>query len=51
MWTARALMELEDTAELARARALPAHVRLRLDHYQYLACFALKEVLQGLRSN
>nr|XP_020744352.1 UHRF1-binding protein 1 isoform X1 [Odocoileus virginianus texanus] len=43
------LMELEDTAGVHVLVHSPAHVRLRLDHYQYLALLRLKEVLQGLQ--
>lgn len=43
------LMELEDTAGVHMLVHSPAHIRLRLDHYQYLALLRLKEVLQGLQ--
>ena len=43
------LMELEDTAGVHMLVHSPAHVCLRLDHYQYLALLRLKEVLQGLQ--
>lgn len=44
-----ALTELEDAADVHMLVHSPAHVRLRLDHYQYLALLRLKEVLQGLQ--
>uniref|UniRef100_A0A8D1Y2P9 UHRF1 binding protein 1 n=2 Tax=Sus scrofa TaxID=9823 RepID=A0A8D1Y2P9_PIG len=43
------LPELEDTADVHVLVHSPAHVRVRLDHYQYLALLRLKEVLQGLQ--
>lgn len=43
------LAELEDTADVHMLVHSPAHVRVRLDHYQYLALLRLKEVLQGLQ--
>ncbi|XP_069344613.1 bridge-like lipid transfer protein family member 3A [Eulemur rufifrons] len=44
-----ALTELEDAADVHMLVHSPAHVRMRLDHYQYLALLRLKEVLQGLQ--
>lgn len=41
--------ELEDVADIHVLVHSPAHVRIRLDHYQYLALLRLKEVLQGLQ--
>ncbi|XP_064140915.1 bridge-like lipid transfer protein family member 3A [Loxodonta africana] len=41
--------ELEDAADVHMLIHSPAHVRVRLDHYQYLALLRLKEVLQGLQ--
>ncbi|KAL1771684.1 UHRF1-binding protein 1 [Sigmodon hispidus] len=41
--------ELEDVADVHMLVHSPAHVRVRLDHYQYLALLRLKEVLQGLQ--
>lgn len=43
------LTELEDAADVHMLVHSPAHVRVRLDHYQYLALLRLKEVLQGLQ--
>ncbi|XP_008591357.1 PREDICTED: UHRF1-binding protein 1, partial [Galeopterus variegatus] len=43
------LTELEDSADVHVLVHSPAHVRVRLDHYQYLALLRLKEVLQGLQ--
>ncbi|KAM5263427.1 bridge-like lipid transfer protein family member 3A isoform 2-T2 [Ctenodactylus gundi] len=43
------LTELEDAADVHVLVHSPAHVRVRLDHYQYLALLRLKEVLQGLQ--
>ncbi|XP_057555360.1 bridge-like lipid transfer protein family member 3A isoform X2 [Hippopotamus amphibius kiboko] len=43
------LTELEDVADVHVLVHSPAHVRVRLDHYQYLALLRLKEVLQGLQ--
>ncbi|XP_007937552.1 UHRF1-binding protein 1 [Orycteropus afer afer] len=43
------LTEVEDTADIHILVHSPAHVRVRLDHYQYLALLRLKEVLQGLQ--
>ncbi|XP_004674037.1 PREDICTED: UHRF1-binding protein 1 [Condylura cristata] len=43
------LAELEDAADVHMLIHSPAHVRVRLDHYQYLALLRLKEVLQGLQ--
>lgn len=43
------LAELEDAADMHVLVHAPAHVCLRLDHYQYLALLRLKEVLQGLQ--
>uniref|UniRef100_A0A8C7B5F3 Bridge-like lipid transfer protein family member 3A n=1 Tax=Neovison vison TaxID=452646 RepID=A0A8C7B5F3_NEOVI len=43
------LAELEDAADVHVLIHSPAHVRIRLDHYQYLALLRLKEVLQGLQ--
>uniref|UniRef100_A0A8C5V5I0 Bridge-like lipid transfer protein family member 3A n=1 Tax=Microcebus murinus TaxID=30608 RepID=A0A8C5V5I0_MICMU len=44
-----ALPELEDAADVHMLVHSPSHVRLRLDHYQYLALLRLKEVVQGLQ--
>ncbi|XP_031203086.1 UHRF1-binding protein 1 isoform X1 [Mastomys coucha] len=41
--------ELEDVADVHMLVHSTAHVRVRLDHYQYLALLRLKEVLQGLQ--
>lgn len=41
--------ELGDVADAHMLVHSPAHVRVRLDHYQYLALLRLKEVLQGLQ--
>lgn len=41
--------ELEDVADAHILVHSTAHVRVRLDHYQYLALLRLKEVLQGLQ--
>lgn len=41
--------ELEDVADVHILVHSPAHVRVRLDHYQYLALLRLKEMLQGLQ--
>ncbi|KAL6082360.1 hypothetical protein STEG23_021515 [Scotinomys teguina] len=41
--------ELEGVADVHMLVHSPAHVRVRLDHYQYLALLRLKEVLQGLQ--
>ncbi|XP_071469578.1 bridge-like lipid transfer protein family member 3A isoform X1 [Marmota flaviventris] len=41
--------ELEDAADVHVLVHSPAHVRVRLDHYQYLALLRLKEVLQELQ--
>ncbi|XP_021485761.1 bridge-like lipid transfer protein family member 3A [Meriones unguiculatus] len=41
--------ELGDVADVHVLVHSPAHVRVRLDHYQYLALLRLKEVLQGLQ--
>ncbi|XP_008838342.1 UHRF1-binding protein 1 isoform X1 [Nannospalax galili] len=41
--------ELDDVADVHMLVHSPAHVRVRLDHYQYLALLRLKEVLQGLQ--
>ncbi|XP_075835788.1 bridge-like lipid transfer protein family member 3A isoform X1 [Microtus pennsylvanicus] len=41
--------ELEGVANVHMLVYSPAHVRVRLDHYQYLALLRLKEVLQGLQ--
>lgn len=43
------LTELQDTAEVHVLVHSPDHVRVRLDHYQYLALLRLQEVLQGLQ--
>ncbi|XP_012885074.1 PREDICTED: UHRF1-binding protein 1 [Dipodomys ordii] len=43
------LTELEDVADVHMLVHSPAHVCVRLDHYQYLALLRLKEVLQGLQ--
>uniref|UniRef100_F7EWB6 Bridge-like lipid transfer protein family member 3A n=1 Tax=Macaca mulatta TaxID=9544 RepID=F7EWB6_MACMU len=43
------LTELEDVADVHMLVHSPAHVRVRLDHYQYLALLRLKEVLQRLQ--
>nr|XP_030726865.1 UHRF1-binding protein 1 isoform X1 [Globicephala melas] len=43
------LTELEDAADVHVLIHSPEHVRVRLDHYQYLALLRLKEVLQGLQ--
>ncbi|XP_059256050.1 bridge-like lipid transfer protein family member 3A [Mustela nigripes] len=43
------LAELEDAADVHMLIHSPSHVRIRLDHYQYLALLRLKEVLQGLQ--
>ncbi|KAG8512141.1 UHRF1-binding protein 1 [Galemys pyrenaicus] len=43
------LTELEDAADVHMLIHSPAHVCVRLDHYQYLALLRLKEVLQGLQ--
>ncbi|XP_006104778.1 UHRF1-binding protein 1 isoform X1 [Myotis lucifugus] len=43
------LTELQDTAEVHMLVHSPDHVRVRLDHYQYLALLRLQEVLQGLQ--
>nr|XP_055119790.1 bridge-like lipid transfer protein family member 3A isoform X2 [Symphalangus syndactylus] len=43
------LTELEDVADVHILVHSPAHVRVRLDHYQYLALLRLKEVLQRLQ--
>ncbi|XP_015093006.1 bridge-like lipid transfer protein family member 3A isoform X1 [Vicugna pacos] len=47
--TKGSLAELEDAADVHVLVHSPAHVRVRLDHYQYLALLRLKEVLQGLQ--
>lgn len=41
--------ELEGVANVHMLVHSPAHVRVRLNHYQYLALLRLKEVLQGLQ--
>ncbi|XP_040839159.1 UHRF1-binding protein 1 [Ochotona curzoniae] len=41
--------ELEDAADVHVLVNSPVHVRVRLDHYQYLALLRLKEVLQELQ--
>uniref|UniRef100_A0A8I6A3T8 Bridge-like lipid transfer protein family member 3A n=1 Tax=Rattus norvegicus TaxID=10116 RepID=A0A8I6A3T8_RAT len=41
--------ELEDVADIHMLVHSTAHVRVRLDHYQYLALLRLMEVLQGLQ--
>lgn len=41
--------ELEDVADVHMLVHSTAHIRVRLDHYQYLALLRLKEVLQGLQ--
>ncbi|XP_023577998.1 UHRF1-binding protein 1 [Octodon degus] len=41
--------ELEDAADVHVLVHSPTHVRVRLDHYQYLALLRLKDVLQGLQ--
>ncbi|XP_036023121.1 UHRF1-binding protein 1 [Onychomys torridus] len=41
--------ELEGVADVHMLVHSPAHVQVRLDHYQYLALLRLKEVLQGLQ--
>ncbi|VTJ60668.1 Hypothetical predicted protein [Marmota monax] len=41
--------ELEDAADVHVLVHSPAHVCVRLDHYQYLALLRLKEVLQELQ--
>lgn len=41
--------ELEDAADVHVLVYSPAHVCVRLDHYQYLALLRLKDVLQGLQ--
>ncbi|XP_066136703.1 bridge-like lipid transfer protein family member 3A isoform X1 [Saccopteryx bilineata] len=41
--------EPEDVADVHVLVHCPDHVRVRLDHYQYLALLRLKEVLQGLQ--
>ncbi|KAM6185085.1 bridge-like lipid transfer protein family member 3A [Rhynchocyon petersi] len=43
------LPELEDAADVHMLVHSPACVRMRLDHYQYLALLRLKEVLQRLQ--
>ncbi|XP_048203869.1 UHRF1-binding protein 1 isoform X2 [Perognathus longimembris pacificus] len=43
------LTELDDVADVHMLVHSPAHVCVRLDHYQYLALLRLKEVLQGLQ--
>uniref|UniRef100_A0A250Y7R2 UHRF1 (ICBP90) binding protein 1 n=1 Tax=Castor canadensis TaxID=51338 RepID=A0A250Y7R2_CASCN len=43
------LTEPEDVAEVHLLVHSPVHVRVRLDHYQYLALLRLKEVLQRLQ--
>lgn len=43
------LTELQDTAEVHMLVHSPEHVRVRLDHYQYLALLRLQEMLQGLQ--
>ncbi|CAK6447081.1 unnamed protein product [Pipistrellus nathusii] len=43
------LTDLQDTAEVHMLVHSPEHVRVRLDHYQYLALLRLQEVLQGLQ--
>lgn len=43
------LTQLEDAADVHMLLHSPAHVRVRLDHYQYLALLRLKDVLQGLQ--
>uniref|UniRef100_A0A5F4WF69 Bridge-like lipid transfer protein family member 3A n=1 Tax=Callithrix jacchus TaxID=9483 RepID=A0A5F4WF69_CALJA len=43
------LTELEDVADVHILVHSPAHVHVRLDHYQYLALLRLKEVLQRLQ--
>lgn len=43
------LTQLEDAADVHMLVHSPAHVCVRLDHYQYLALLRLKEVLQGLQ--
>ncbi|XP_060045630.1 bridge-like lipid transfer protein family member 3A isoform X1 [Erinaceus europaeus] len=43
------LTELEDVADVHMLVHSPAHVCMRLDHYQYLALLRLKEVLQDLQ--
>ncbi|XP_010992813.3 bridge-like lipid transfer protein family member 3A isoform X1 [Camelus dromedarius] len=47
--TKGSLAELEDAADVHVLVHSPAHVHVRLDHYQYLALLRLKEVLQGLQ--
>ncbi|XP_019594290.2 bridge-like lipid transfer protein family member 3A [Rhinolophus sinicus] len=41
--------QLQDAADVHVLVHSPAHVRVRLDHYQYLALLRLKDVLQGLQ--
>ncbi|XP_051043131.1 bridge-like lipid transfer protein family member 3A [Phodopus roborovskii] len=41
--------ELEGVADVHMLVHSPAHLQVRLDHYQYLALLRLKEVLQGLQ--
>lgn len=41
--------DLEDVADVHMLVHSTAHVRVRLDHYQYLALLRLKEVLEGLQ--
>uniref|UniRef100_H0VTC0 Bridge-like lipid transfer protein family member 3A n=1 Tax=Cavia porcellus TaxID=10141 RepID=H0VTC0_CAVPO len=41
--------ELEDAADVHMLLHSPAHICVRLDHYQYLALLRLKDVLQGLQ--
>ncbi|XP_021115624.1 UHRF1-binding protein 1 isoform X3 [Heterocephalus glaber] len=41
--------ELEDAADVHVLVHSPTHVRVRLDHYQYLALLRLKDMLQGLQ--
>ncbi|XP_036104014.1 UHRF1-binding protein 1 isoform X3 [Molossus molossus] len=43
------LAKLEDVADVHMLVHSPEHVRVRLDHYQYLALLRLKEVLQRLQ--
>ncbi|XP_058410544.1 bridge-like lipid transfer protein family member 3A [Diceros bicornis minor] len=43
------LTEPEDTADVHMLVHSAAHIRVRLDHYQYLALLRLKEELQGLQ--
>ncbi|KAM6183309.1 bridge-like lipid transfer protein family member 3A isoform 2-T2 [Erethizon dorsatum] len=41
--------ELEDAADVHVLVHSPAHICMRLDHYQYLALLRLKDMLQGLQ--